>query len=445
MKQTVYLRAMKFAQLSVMALVFCVTQALSQTAVELADIWEKEHVSDKLPSNVRHRDLLKYLDGLRALGIKVDEVGRSNANREIFQVQWGRGPLRVFLWSQMHGDEPTATPALIDMFTVLQKNRDKDWVKKIEETMTIRAVPMLNPDGAELYIRRNLQGIDINRDAADLKTPEGRLLKQLRDAWQPEIGFNLHNQNALTAAGLTDRQAAISFLVVYGDEAKTTSDGHERNKRLVAAMTQAIEQFIPGYVGRYGDEWTPNAFGDNFSAWGTPTILIETGGLHSKDEMYLVKMNFVAFLTALKSIADGTEKNFSPINYEMIPQNAGGRLVDVVFRNATVIDRTKPTEPTVADIGLVKERRRAEFNSPTSVRRLGENISARGLDEYDATGFAVVGRFQVIRQGSPGELLFYRIDRNVEWTAANLETDFPPDAIFSLGRWHKGENLLKKK
>ena len=127
----------------------------------------------------------------------------------------------------MHGDEPTATPALIDMFTVLQKNRDKDWVKLIEEKLTIRAVPMLNPDGAELFIRRSLQGIDINRDALDLKTPEAQLLKRLRDEWQPEVGFNLHNQNALTAAGRTDKQAAISLLVVYGDEKKTESDGHE--------------------------------------------------------------------------------------------------------------------------------------------------------------------------------------------------------------------------
>ncbi len=436
---------MKFAQFLVFALIICVMQTFSQTPVELADIWEKEHVSDKLPSNVRHRDLLKYLESLRQAGIKVDEVGRSNANREIFQVQWGRGPLRVFMWSQMHGDEPTATPAVIDMFSILQKNRDKDWVKRIEETVTIRAVPMLNPDGAELFIRRNLQGIDINRDATDLKTPEARLLKQLRDAWQPAIGFNLHNQNALTAAGTTDRQAAISFLVVFGDEAKTTSDGHERNKRLVAAMTLAIEQFIPGYVGRYDDEWTRNAFGDNFSAWGTPTILIETGGLHSKDEMFLVKMNFVAFLTAFKSLADGTEKNFSPINYDMIPRNVGGRLVDVVIRNATVVDRSNGNGRVIADIGLVKERRRAEFSTPTTIRRLGEQISVRGLDEYDATGFVVVGRFQAIRPGSPGELLFYRIDRNVDWTSANLETDFPPDAIFSLGQWIKGEELIKKK
>src|SRR5687768_14113707 len=144
----------------------------AQTSAELVELWEREHVTNILPSNVRHADLKKYLEGLKKLGLKVDEVGRSYANREIHQVEFGSGPLKVFLWSQMHGDEPTATSALIDMFTVFQKNREKDWVKKIAAALTIRAVPMLNPDGAEFYQRRNLQGIDINRDARDLKTPE---------------------------------------------------------------------------------------------------------------------------------------------------------------------------------------------------------------------------------------------------------------------------------
>src|SRR5690606_27482278 len=176
-----------------------IMQMAAQTPAEFAAIWDREHVSNILPSNVRHKDLQNYLDGLKQLGVKLNEVGRSYANREIYQVEWGRGPLKVFLWSQMHGDEPTATSALIDIFTVLQKNRDAAWVKAIEEKMTIRAVPMLNPDGAELFIRRSLQGIDINRDARDLATPEARLLKSLRDEWQPHIGFNLHNQNSLTA------------------------------------------------------------------------------------------------------------------------------------------------------------------------------------------------------------------------------------------------------
>lgn len=424
------------------ALIFAM-QTFSQTPAQLAEIWEKEHVTNKLPSNLRHQDLKLYLDGLLKLGLKVNEVGRSNANREIYQIEWGKGPLKIFLWSQMHGDEPTATSALIDMFTVLEKNRDQEWAKRIAEKVTIRAVPMLNPDGAEVFIRRNLQGIDINRDALDLKTPEGRLLKQLRDSWQPEIGFNLHNQQALTAAGQTDKQAAISFLVVYGDEAKTPSDGHERNKRIVAAMIQALNQFIPGHIARYDDEWTPTAFGDNFSKWGTPVILIETGGLHGKDEMYLVKMNFVAMMTALKVVADGTEKDFSPSNYEYLPSNSGRRLMNIVFRGGTVID-VATAAGAAADIGINLERRRAAFVAPAMVRAVG-SISMRGLDEYDASNFHIVGRIQPIKPGNFAELLFYKRDRQIDWKVPDIEKEFPPDAILSLGKWIKGAGVVPKR
>ena len=411
----------------------------AQTPSELADIWEKEHVSNIFPSNVRHKDLKKYLDDLKKLGVKVDEVGRSYANREIYQIEFGRGPLKVFLWSQMHGDEPTATSALIDMFTVLQKNRHKDWVKNIANALTIRAVPMLNPDGAEFYQRRSLQGIDINRDALNLETPEARLLKKLRDDWSPQIGFNLHNQNALTAAGRTNKQAAISFLVVYGDAAKTTSEGHERNKRLTSAMTSAIQPYMPGHIGRYGDEWTPTAFGDNFSAWGTPVILIETGALHGRDEMFLVKMNFIAILTAMKSLADGSEKTFSPATYEMLPANTSGHLYNFVFRNATLVDRSQPEMFTTADIAVNLDRRRAELSAPAYVRKVGELSSGFGLSEFDAKDFYVVSRnSNAIRAGGFAELLFYKKSREVDWKAADLEKQFPPDAIFSVGRWVKG-------
>jgi hypothetical protein len=412
---------------------------IAQTPSELVEIWEREHVTTIFPSNVRHKDLQKYLEGLKKIGVKVDEVGRSYANREIYQVEFGTGPLKVFLWSQMHGDEPTATSALIDMFTVLQKNRDKDWVKKIESSMTVRAVPMLNPDGAEFYQRRNLQGIDINRDAQNLQTPEANLLKKLRDEWAPHIGFNLHNQNSLTTAGPTNKQAAISFLVVYGDAAKTSNEGHERNKRLVSAMVAAIQPYMPGYIGRYGDDWTPTAFGDNFSAWGTPVVLIETGALHGKDEMFLVKMNFTAILTALKSVADGTEKNFSPVNYESLPQNSSGSLFYFIFRNATVIDRSKPEQSATADIAVNVERRRAEFVAPAYVRQIGKLSSYSGLTEFNAADFYVVSRRgNAIRLGEFADLLFYKKSRDIDWKSPDLEKEFPPDAIFSLGKWVKG-------
>ena len=410
----------------------------AQTPAELVELWDREHVTRILPSNVRHSDLKKYLDGLRKLDLRVDEVGRSFLNREIYQVEWGKGPIKVFLWSQMHGDEPTATSALIDMFTVLQKNKDKEWVKKIGNTVTIRAVPMLNPDGAEMYQRRNMQGIDINRDARSLQTPEARLLKKLRDDWSPNIGFNLHNQNALTTAGRTNKQAAISFLVVFGDAAKTTTDGHERNKRLVSAMISAIQPYIPGHIGRYGDDWTPTAFGDNFSAWGTPVILIETGALHGRDEMFLVKMNFVAILTAMRSLADGSEATFSPANYLDLPANTSGSLYHFIFKNASMIDRTTGPSST-ADIAVNVERRRAEFIAPAYIRQIGSLNAYFGLSEFDASDYYVVARnAKTVRVGERAELMFFKKDRRIDWKSPDLEKQFPPDAIFSLGRWVKG-------
>ncbi len=416
-----------------------------QTPAEFAEMWEKEHVSKILPSNVRHKDLKVYLEHLKKIGIKVDEVGRSVSNREIYQAEFGKGPIRVFLWSQMHGDEPTATSAVIDLLAILHTHREKDWVRQIERTMTIRIVPMLNPDGSDAYIRRNMQGLDINRDAINLKSPEAQLLKKLRDEWSPEIGFNLHNQNSLTTAGQTYKQAAISFLVVFGDAQKTSSAGHERNKRLVSAMTQAIQGYIPGNIGRYDDGFAPTAFGDNFSAWGTPVILIETGALHGQSEMFLVKMNFIAIATALRSLADGSQKNISPIVYDQLPHNTSGRLFNFIFRNASVIDSTKPNDIVITDIGANTDRRRAEFTAPTLVRKIGDLSLFGGVEEFDARNFYAIGRFQPLAAGSFAEILFYRKDRQIDWSVTDLEKTIPPNAIFSLGKWVKGEGVVPKK
>ena len=410
-------------------------ETLAQTAKDIADDWDGQHISNILPSNMRHQDLKKYLEQLKKLDLKVEEVGRSYAMREIYQIEFGKGATKVFLWSQMHGDEPTATNALIDMFAYLQNNRDKDWVKQIEKTLTIRAVPMLNPDGAEFYQRRNLQGVDINRDATLLQTPEAQLLKKLRDDWSPSIGFNLHNQQELTTVGNSTNQAAISFLVVTG--ANVDTEGNERNKRLVSVMTAALQNFIRGNIGRYVDDYNPNAFGDKFSDWGTPVILIETGALHGRDEMFLVKMNFVAFLTALKAIADGSEKTASPANYEAIPFNGSGKIYSAIFRNANIVNPVEPVTITTADIAVNIARRRAAFIAPSYIRNIGDLSNYKGLQEFDVSDYYLVPRYGLVRVGAGGEFLFYKKSRQIDWKTPDLEKTFPPDAIFSLGRWIK--------
>ncbi|MCD9186421.1 MAG: hypothetical protein LUM44_08305 [Pyrinomonadaceae bacterium] len=410
----------------------------AQTAEEFAESWDKQHVSNILPSNVRHRDLQKYLENLKKLGIKVDEVGRSFANREIYQIEWGKGKTKVFMWSQMHGDEPTATSGLIDMFTFLQTNRDKlAWVKKLEETLTIRAVPMLNPDGAELYQRRNLQGIDINRDARNLATPEGRLLKKLRDEWQPEIGFNLHNQNPLTTVGNTPKQATISLLAVSGNPKGESYPAFERNKRICSLMIQALNKFIPEHIGRYEDDYMPTAFGDRISEWGTPVILIETGALHGKDEMFLIKLNFIANLTALQSLVDGSEARADAKIYENTPFNDSGNIYNFIFRKANIVNFAENEKPYSGDVAVNVERRRAEISAPTFVQDIGDLSAVKGLEEFDVSDYFLVHKKGNLKTGASGEFIFYKKTRKIDWKAKDFERMNEPDAIFANGKWIK--------
>jgi hypothetical protein len=401
----------------------------AQSPKEFAEIWESGHLSKIPASQVRHKDLQNYLEALKKLGLPVTEVGRSYQDREIYQVEWGRGKTKVFMWSQMHGDEPTATSALIDMLAFLQTAK-LPWVKKLRESITLRAVPMLNPDGAEVFQRRNAQFIDINRDAQFLSTPEGQLLKKLRDEWQPEIGFNLHNQNALTTVGDSPRQATISLLAVSGNLEGKSSAGHERNKRLCAVMIEALNQFIKGNIGRYDDEYNPRAFGDRISEWGTPVILIETGALHGKDEMFLIKLNFIAFLTALQALVDGSEKQADPKVYETLPFNGDGNLYNVIFRQATVINENG--EPFVADVALIAERRRASEDTRMFVREVGDLTIYKGLDEFDVKDYYLVPADKTLRSGSPAQFSFYKKSRQIDWANPG-----EPDAVFVQGKWTK--------
>jgi hypothetical protein len=56
--------------------------------------------------------------------------------------------------------------ALADIFAFLADPSRKDPLRdRLDRALTVVFVPMLNPDGAELFQRQNAAGIDINRDA----------------------------------------------------------------------------------------------------------------------------------------------------------------------------------------------------------------------------------------------------------------------------------------
>jgi len=380
------------------------------TPAALWDAWpEARFVAGAAPC-LRRAELVERLRALEARhegsALRLEEVGRSVQGRPIHLLTVGSGPRRILLWSQMHGDEPSATPALLDLADFLLSGRGDGQGRAILEAFTLLMVPMLNPDGTEVYERRNAQGIDINRDALSLATPEGRLLKDLRDRHQPELGFNLHDQNRRAGVGGSSALASISLLAVSGDEAGTLTPGRERSRRVCSAIATALAPFVPGGVGRYDEDWSPRAFGDNLTAWGTPVVLIESGGLppgRSLEE--LTRLNFVALLTALSELGRDDARSHDPAVYETLARNAREEWTDVVFRDARLL-QPGIGEPYRADVAfdvLRGDRAQAACDVPgRSGSRVTELGDARFLSagrSVDAAGALLAPGFVVAARG----------------------------------------------
>jgi hypothetical protein len=310
------------------------------TPHELWDAWPSSRVVTTPAPCLRPDDLvqaIRELQGRHPGHLAVEEVGRSVQGRPIQLLTVGQGARRVLLWSQMHGDEPSATPALLDVADYLLGRGGDVFTTAILRETTLLMVPMLNPDGAERYVRRNAQGIDINRDALRLATPEGRLLKSVRERFAPELGFNLHDQDRRTTVGDTGHLATIALLAVAGDAAGTMTPGRARARRVCSAIVRALEPFVPGGMARYDEDFNPRAFGDNLTAWGTPVVLIESGGLPpGRTYEDLTRLNFVALLTALGGLARDDLADEPPALYEDLRRNADGEWVDALVAGGEI-------------------------------------------------------------------------------------------------------------
>jgi hypothetical protein len=361
----------------------------------LWEAWPAARVSPSDPYAFKHAALMATLETLERShpGLcSVADEGLSAEGRRLAVLKLGTGPVKVLLWSQMHGDEPTATSALVDLVSYLGRTRQSEATERLLSRLTIYLLPMLNPDGTERTTRRNAQGIDINRDALRLQTPEGRFLKSVRDRFEPSIGYNLHNQAPLTIAGPGGAQVALSLLSVPFDEARTENEGRRRTKRLALAVEDAVAPWAKGKVARYDADYTARAFGDSMTRWGTATLLIETGGWNGPDEAgTLVRLNFVAFLMSLQALTDGSLDGRDPRTYDAIPVVDREGLFDLLIREATVLNGAG-LPPYVADVALNRPIPFAGLGprSRAGVVELGDLTTFRGKEEIDARGMLLV-------------------------------------------------------
>lgn len=315
-----------FKIVSIFLVGFFVLQPLNAQVdftTQIFDSYQNYREASISKRRIKHVDILPLIEKLKENAkFHVQRLGESIEGRSIHLISYGTGETSVYLWSQMHGDESTATMAIFDILNFLASSEFEDEKDLLRENLSIHFLPMLNPDGAEVFERRNALGVDVNRDALRLQSPESRILKRIRDSLDADFGFNLHDQSKYYNAERTEKPATISFLAPAYNYEKSINKVRANAMKLIVAMNRVLQKYVPGQVGRYNDDFEPRAFGDNIQKWGTSTILIESGGyLNDPEKQEIRKLNYVAILSALKAIASNSFENEQVKDYETIPNN----------------------------------------------------------------------------------------------------------------------------
>ncbi len=294
---------------------------------------EYESIREKSVSGrfISPEHLTPFLNNISAL-LSVVREDYSVQARPIYSLTLGQGPVRLLIWSQMHGNESTCTKALLDLINYLTGDAARSsWILR---KCTLKVLPMLNPDGAEVYTRENANGVDLNRDAHELTQPESRTLRKVYTEFQPHYCFNMHDQRTIYSAGNTASPATLSFLAPASDHERTVTASRASSMSVIAGIYHALLPIIPGQIGRYDDSFNPHCVGDTFQMFGSPTLLFEAG--HYQDDYPREKTRelcFQAMLAALKYISEAEPCPYGQEDYFAIPENSK-LFFDILVQNA---------------------------------------------------------------------------------------------------------------
>ena len=93
---------------------------------DLYDSYEAYKVKDVTSKRFKHSAMMDILHLLQASMkniLRIEQIGVSSEGRSINLLTIGSGKKKIFMWSQMHGDEPTATMGVLDMLSYIGQNQ----------------------------------------------------------------------------------------------------------------------------------------------------------------------------------------------------------------------------------------------------------------------------------------------------------------------------------
>lgn len=292
------------------------------------------------------------------------------------------------MWSQMHGNESTTTKAVLDLFNFLESEEAHALLQKF----TFCIIPMLNPDGAEVWTRNNANDVDLNRDAQALSQPESQVLRKCLEDFQPDFCFNLHDQRSIFGVKGTNKPATISFLSPSYNLEKEVNDTRKKAMELISYMNDSLQKYIPNQMGRYDDSFNINCIGDTVQHMGIPTVLLEAGhfqGDYQREETR--KFVFIALLSGLYNLRFDTKNTSKHLEYFNIPNNKT-MFFDFIYKNIKLNYDNQQIFTNFAS-QFSEKVLDGDIHFEASIKEIGELEGFIGHFEYDAQGEMYMDNF----------------------------------------------------
>ncbi len=315
---------------------------------------------------------------------EISSLGQSELGKNISLIKVGKGKKKVLAWSQMHGNESTTTKAIFDFLKFIhQKDQFQDEIRAFLNNYTLYVIPVLNPDGAELYTRENSNLVDLNRDAQDLSQKESKILRNAFASLAPDLCLNLHGQR--TIFGLENGlPAKVSFLSPAANNEREVLPSRLEAMKLIVKMNKYLQKHIPGQVGRYDDSFNSNCFGDYFQMNDVPVILFEAG--HNKDDYSREMTREYIFYTFLSLFGIIKNDDVDESEYFEIPENKKN-YKDILLRNIRFNENDTPFSIAIQYVEVLDK---GKINFIPRIESVGDLDDVYGHLEIQGNGEVVL-------------------------------------------------------
>ncbi|WP_288763853.1 M14 family zinc carboxypeptidase [uncultured Weeksella sp.] len=308
---------------------------------KIEEIYAQFYVEGIAEKWLRLPDLEKALS---LLSIPKECIGYSFMKQPIYKISVGNGSKRILIWSQMHGNESTGTRAMLDIIKFfLSKN---EFSEQLLSQISFDFIPLLNPDGADLYSRRTAVGIDMNRDFLSKSSVELQILLNQVNKEKYHYLFNLHDQRTIFNVGKTKETATLSFLAPSYNIEQSVNETRQKTMAIIQYINDSLQTLIPGKIGRYTAEFYPRSTGDNFTMQGYPCVLFEAG--HYPNDWQREQTRKYLFLAILKAMEAIRKEVKDYTRYDNIPENKQ-LFLDLIVRNVLV---KKDDNEAMVDLGF---------------------------------------------------------------------------------------------